>query len=238
MGVGHEPAYSWRLNWRYAMKAIQTRYNGYLFRSRLEARWAVFFNTLGLKWEYEPEGFDLGDGVYYLPDFRVTSPQGLISWYEVKRKGHPPCEKMAKFKALHCAQAEVFGDDQDWQNTYNFQTLIGDPTDVFLSEDRLSRRNVCCRCGGIVDEIYELFDNFLVDNVPDNMAIMCWPCDMTTPSGGGHPTEKGALAKVVPYKGWIYVGIGRWQMAQIQIKIACEASRSARFEHGQSGARA
>lgn len=53
------------------MKAIETYYNGYKFRSRLEARWAVFFDALGVKYEYEPEGFDLGDGMYYLPDFRV-----------------------------------------------------------------------------------------------------------------------------------------------------------------------
>ncbi len=42
------------------MKAIETIYNGYEFRSRLEARWAVFFDTLGVKWEYEPEHYDLG----------------------------------------------------------------------------------------------------------------------------------------------------------------------------------
>ena len=51
------------------MKAIETEYKGYRFRSRLEARWAVFFDACGVKWEYEPEGFDLGDGLYYLPDF-------------------------------------------------------------------------------------------------------------------------------------------------------------------------
>lgn len=51
------------------LKAIQTEYKGYRFRSRLEARWAVFFDALGVKWEYEPEGYDLGNGVYYLPDF-------------------------------------------------------------------------------------------------------------------------------------------------------------------------
>ena len=43
------------------MKAIQTEYKGYLFRSRLEARWAVFFDACGVRWEYEPEGYDLGD---------------------------------------------------------------------------------------------------------------------------------------------------------------------------------
>lgn len=53
------------------IKAIETEYNGYKFRSRLEARWAVFFDELGVEYEYEPEGFDLGNGLYYLPDFRV-----------------------------------------------------------------------------------------------------------------------------------------------------------------------
>ena len=53
------------------IKAIETEYNGYRFRSRLEARWAVFFDELGVEYEYEPEGFDLGNGLYYLPDFRV-----------------------------------------------------------------------------------------------------------------------------------------------------------------------
>ena len=51
------------------IKAIETRYNGYHFRSRLEARWAVFFDTLGIRYEYEPEGYVLSDGSRYLPDF-------------------------------------------------------------------------------------------------------------------------------------------------------------------------
>lgn len=63
------------------IKAIQTQYKGYHFRSRLEARWAVFFDALGLEWEYEPEGFELGDGVYYLPDFYLPK---LKAWVEVK----------------------------------------------------------------------------------------------------------------------------------------------------------
>ena len=51
------------------MKAIETEYKGYRFRSRLEARWAVFFDACGGRWEYEPEGYVLPDGQYYLPDF-------------------------------------------------------------------------------------------------------------------------------------------------------------------------
>jgi len=50
------------------IKAIETNYKGYRFRSRLEARWAVFFDHLRIKWEYEPEGYELPSG-RYLPDF-------------------------------------------------------------------------------------------------------------------------------------------------------------------------
>ena len=50
------------------MKAIETRYAGHLFRSRLEARWAVFFDALGIEWLYEHEGYETPGG-WYLPDF-------------------------------------------------------------------------------------------------------------------------------------------------------------------------
>jgi hypothetical protein len=62
-------------------KPIETHYNGYRFRSRLEARWAVFFDALGIKYEYELEGFDLGDLGWYLPDFYLSD---LDYWVEVK----------------------------------------------------------------------------------------------------------------------------------------------------------
>ncbi|NJO82415.1 MAG: hypothetical protein HC828_06055 [Blastochloris sp.] len=39
--------------------AIPTTYQGYRFRSRIEARWAVFFDALGIRWVYEPEGWNL-----------------------------------------------------------------------------------------------------------------------------------------------------------------------------------
>ena len=53
------------------IKAIETLYDGYRFRSRLEARWAVFFNTLGIEYVYEPEGYTLSGGGKYLPDFKI-----------------------------------------------------------------------------------------------------------------------------------------------------------------------
>jgi hypothetical protein len=66
--------------------AIETRYAGCRFRSRLEARWAVFFDSVGLAWEYEPQGFLVGDDkTPYLPDFRITRTWTEAPlWVEVK----------------------------------------------------------------------------------------------------------------------------------------------------------
>lgn len=64
------------------LKAIETQYKGYRFRSRLEARWAVFFDALGITWEYEKEGYDLGAIGWYLPDFQIFNDL----WIEIKGK--------------------------------------------------------------------------------------------------------------------------------------------------------
>ena len=63
------------------IKAIQTHYKGCHFRSRIEARWAVFFEALNLKWEYEKEGFDIGQAGKYLPDFWLPE---IRAWFEIK----------------------------------------------------------------------------------------------------------------------------------------------------------
>jgi hypothetical protein len=47
---------------------IQTKYKGYHFRSRLEARWAVFFEELEIKFHYEFEDVVV-NGKRCLPDF-------------------------------------------------------------------------------------------------------------------------------------------------------------------------
>jgi len=65
-----------------ASKPIPTMYSGVRFRSRLEARWAKFWDGLNIKWEYETQGF-LTDGQPYLPDF-VIWPAGGTVWAEIK----------------------------------------------------------------------------------------------------------------------------------------------------------
>ncbi len=65
------------------MRAIETKYNGYRFRSRLEARWAVFFDVAGIKYQYEPEGYE-HDGFKYLPDFFLPEVSDEGMFFEVK----------------------------------------------------------------------------------------------------------------------------------------------------------
>lgn len=64
------------------IKAIETTYRGYRFRSRLEARWAMFFDAAGVQWEYEVEPISV-NGEAYLPDFILNIDDNRII-HEVK----------------------------------------------------------------------------------------------------------------------------------------------------------
>lgn len=64
------------------IQAIPTQYNGTTFRSRTEAKWAVFFDKQGIPYQYEPEGYQTLDG-WYLPDFRFSDAPSMI-FFEVK----------------------------------------------------------------------------------------------------------------------------------------------------------
>lgn len=78
------------------IQAIETEYNGYRFRSRLEARWAVFFDAAGIKYEYEPEGFELDDGTRYLPDFYLPRDEIYIEVKGNRKEALKEIEKAAK----------------------------------------------------------------------------------------------------------------------------------------------
>jgi hypothetical protein len=93
------------------IKAIETVYRGYRFRSRLEARWAVFFDAAGIKWEYEVQGFEI-NGRRYLPDFWLPR---LKTYVEVK----PTEEEAEKAKPLMQALAQG--------SSYCAQIMIGAP---------------------------------------------------------------------------------------------------------------
>ena len=81
------------------IEALPTHYDGYLFRSRLEARWTVFFNALRIPYEYEAEGFQLGELGCYLPDFRLPAHR---YWIEIKGQ-QPTRDEIRKLGAVSIA---------------------------------------------------------------------------------------------------------------------------------------
>jgi hypothetical protein len=80
--------------------AIPTHYAGRHFRSRLEARWAMFFTLAGYSWDYEVEGFRLSNGMQYLPDFVVRHPKmpHIVRYVEIKPPGVTENEKFDAFQ--------------------------------------------------------------------------------------------------------------------------------------------
>jgi hypothetical protein len=114
------------------IKPIETEYNGYRFRSRLEAKWAVFFDEADIKYEYEPEGFQLEDGSRYLPDFYLPEYRCYV---EVKASDafkitYDTDEETVTFQKGY----EKYGQaahDIIWGLKHNYLIVFGDPVDVF-----------------------------------------------------------------------------------------------------------
>jgi len=202
------------------MKAIETKYKGYRFRSRLEARWAVFFDALGISWEYETEGFELSTGEYYLPDFKVTSRVGFITWYEVKPKHGDDDGKLDQLQKDFMAQF-----DESQCITDSFTVLHGDPFDVLGNAPYFG---VCPRCGNIMKNDKRMLTLQLSAYFPS------WPCDVGTESGAGEE-ELGCFGfPVTPHKGCVDISDDALLAHEQTIKIAAQKARSARFEHGET----
>lgn len=80
------------------IRAIPRTYRGVRFRSTLEARWAAFFDALGVDWRYEWDAY--GDGrLGYVADFWLPD---LALYHEVK--GRPPSKRELD-KARLCTEA-------------------------------------------------------------------------------------------------------------------------------------
>lgn len=77
-------------------KGLEVTYSGHIFRSRLEARWAVLLDLLEIDYDYEVCFYRVGDGLTYLPDFYLPA-QDL--WLEVKGAAFMDAASMAKVLA-------------------------------------------------------------------------------------------------------------------------------------------
>ena len=199
------------------IKAIETSYKNYKFRSRLEAKWAVFFDAMDLKWEYEPEGFFTNAGPY-LPDFRVMTPQGNVMWYEVKPEGVTEDDKFSAFLQ---------------EGNFNRGSILsGDPLNVFSYPDIV----MCPRCGLIGKPDCGLFINegIIAKQKLFEVMVGCRPCDDETPCGGDHPWENGVKSHgVTPHKGWVIASYKDEPFSHM--RYAAIKAREARFEHGERG---
>lgn len=106
------------------MKAIETVYKGYKFRSRLEARWAVFFDAIGAEWEYEPEGYILNDGTFYLPDFLLHNVYGRgASEIYVEIKGELTEEDLHKIELFSYGNGNGYKGNW-WEPIYHAENPI------------------------------------------------------------------------------------------------------------------
>jgi hypothetical protein len=110
------------------MKAIETRYKGY--RSRLEARWAVFFDELRVPYSYETEGWQLSSG-YYLPDFYLKDAN---LWVEIK-PGKLTAEDIEKCRQLAESKSALLVSGDPWPNEFSI-TYFYPPDERITGEDR------------------------------------------------------------------------------------------------------
>ena len=76
-------------------QAQKTTYNGIEFRSKLEAKTAQALDNLGIEYEYEPQGYQLSNGMWYRPDFWLPYAGEFIEC-----KGVMKNEDMAKIVGL------------------------------------------------------------------------------------------------------------------------------------------
>lgn len=229
------------------IQPIETRYAGHRFRSRLEARWAVFMDHLQVPWEYEPQGY-MVDGTPYLPDFLVWPNTDLAFWLEIKGV-FPNDDELAKARGL--AEGTGIPAYVYWAKP--------EPTAPDLSH--LSNHEYC----GFDRDGYVWLDEYGWLESPTQPPS--WQIGLTptafrlNPSGtnGGRsrfwwwtdcPHCGRALIKINGQIGWCPTFDGRdWDevISEIgdlyprfahrtpRLLAAYTAARSARFEHGEQG---
>lgn len=193
-------------------KPIQTKYKGYRFRSRLEARWAVFFDALGIDWEYEPEGYVVS-GKGYLPDFRIKcwgTRGGILNkpfdlYVEVKGEmSSEDKKKIDDFCGLSNYPEEDAG-DSEW--AFTPVLIVGKIPDVMCEND-------CCDSN--LFKCYESEGFFNYETIDGDFF-------------GAYPgiTEDGHFTLLGDDSSYICGNLTK-------IKNAYIKARSARFEYGET----
>lgn len=206
------------------IQAIETNYKGCRFRSRLEARWAVFFDTMGVEWHYEAEGYELPDrllvldratdGIKYLPDFWL--PQ-LKLYAEVKGSLTP--SELARTLTVAAALSSPGGGCGDGYDS------------VILGPIPPAERRSCFP--------------FRLHLHKGDLVATPWPRPITSITSRNNssacPAQYSYFQQTVAADTGHIWTTGGWLLEGYATKVgdrwvdAYRAARSARFEHGQCG---
>lgn len=189
---------------------LETRYAGYRFRSRIEARWAVFFTRLGLDWQYEQQGFRVGrEQLPYLPDFYLPD------------------------QALYVEVKPAYADQVDPEGVHRWETFAGEVVTSWPSE------RAAIFCGPIPDpEKVNASGPPKSTRWYDDGIYVTGDCHYAwcaCPAGRHFDIQfEGRGGRILC--GCPRALDDRYQTADdTRILNAYAAARSARFEHGESG---
>ena len=140
------------------IRAIETRFDNIMFRSRIEARWAMVFKQLGIRYIYEQERYEMfynGVKFVYMPDFNLID---LNCFVEVKGKQPNGRERNVAWvlsKYTDCLVHIVFGQIpypfiDDWYR-YDFDTFTYDATFMRFGQHIPTKYalNQCSKCSRI-----------------------------------------------------------------------------------------
>lgn len=206
--------------------AIETVYKGCRFRSRLEARWAVFFDALGVEWEYEPQGFEKqmawGGSVRYLPDFYLPRTE---TWVEVK--GSLSLEDTMKMRHMVVSRSPLPGLD-DSANSEGRGLLVLGPIPEFQNVWPAHTLVVQEPSGGVGQRRVFFMPKLGMLRVhPTALQLMCLKDGVDKAPTWGVRQVFDPSPLLLPAK----------RTASV-VQAAYTAARSARFEFGESGAHA
>lgn len=201
------------------IKAIETRYAGCRFRSRLEARWAVFFDALGIPWEHEAQGF-LIDGQRYLPDFHLRGKVCRGQDIAVEVKGVLTGGDLQKILLLALTGQQVL-------------LLQGIPhegtggPDFWLFRRTLAKGNAI-GLEAVTVGFYPMKEGAAA------LFPFGWPLGLSEQILDDAATRDRLAAEVI--EGSDLANRNGWARVPTAVATAYRAARQARFEHGENGA--
>jgi len=180
------------------VNAIETTYDGYRFRSRLEAKWAYVFNQLHWDWEYEP--IDLGG---YIPDFLINFGNENHWYVEIK-----PAKTVDDFQQGLEKSRRSRGWNENWEEAKWREPLL-----MLGARLGLNNQFSCCEQGvgffGLLEDT-----RFSID-VTDLHFVVCPTCTKyvpvtqigawNVPCGCDPPSGMGDLIDYWPHKHWRWV---------------------------------